>query len=1296
MDSRPAAAESNQSYQQVASWGHISSPSTPQTPAASTSTSSSFTDTPSASPYPPPAYDLLPLLFSQHQAQLLQYNKLIAPGRGGGGLQIPLQPTVLPVSSAQAIAAVAATPPTSSRSSSKVSNKDNRATKQSPATQSCHGTRGPKNTDRSDREGMTRGKDKDTSHNKMPPKQHHPDLAHPLPSRPAQRATHTQQSTASSAAQSSSVPSTPHQRARNLSFESQSREPSPIVAQNQSPRSAYSEPNGGAASLPPRSFPPRPCPYETAPRHFWRRIPYNIGAERLEKCHPDKVKSNLSEDDERKLSTDMRELYDRLLPSPEVKDNRKTLVQKLEVIFNEEWPGHNIRVHLFGSSGNLLWSDDSDVDICITTDWKEMEGVCIIADLLKRRGMEKVVCVSTAKVPIVKVWDPELKLACDMNVNNTLALENTRMVRTYMEIDERVRPLAMVVKYWTRRRVINDAAFSGTLSSYTWICLIIAFLQTRNPPVLPALHQCPTKKLPTTHGHRTDFADDLNQLRGFGDKNKSTLGELLFDFFKFYAHEFDYDEMALSVRLGRLLPKKEKNWHIGTGNQNLCVEEPFNRERNLGNTADDTSFRGIHLELRRAFDLVGEAKLDECCEQYVKPKEVPADPKLFTKPAPRPAIIRSSSQQQSGRGGRNGGGRGNRNHLRNGNSSRRASSSNAYENAQPPSNAFPQPAVVPSSMVTPGDLPWGQYAQHYSYPENMAMLSNALQMQDRLNWYTQYQLTAHQQAVAAHAQRMQASSAQPGERSRTNSFDQPPLTAPPRAEHYVWPLHLQPTFYHHAGFGTYPSSPSAPNAAPEFRRSLHRSSAATEAGSSSGGGTLRSQSQPASRTSGPTGQQAPGYGASAQAINGVPAYIARQANLGAFPVLDDRTDSEADEVSSRALPESPPEEDSAGYLGYFVADSSTPPRKPAQGIPTLGDLSLNRGARRRLSTEGPQSVLDRRLQRTSRSPSPLGHGRAFSVGTNSAPLASAPFSQSNNRAARENTPLVVNGSSFVPSSTMPPGWFNPADDGGFDNPLHISQGQEANGVAPMVPEPLPTRLHMAAETSPPAPERPLVVNGSTQSAGLPPSTAGMQSFGQRMAAGHGPNGMTYTTAFGADKFQNQGQGQGQARGSDLNRQRLAGRNQQAGIAPLDLAVANPALPESQHLSPVYEMRTPSPTVLRRFDAPANHDRVVPVQSANSPEEHRRDHQRPRNLQKPLERNGVGKEGDGGSPVKARQNGTALQEGAPPRAAKGETDNAGAWQKTKSKKKQMDTKAAGTKAPSQSEQPPKNDLERKGG
>lgn len=86
------------------------------------------------------------------------------------------------------------------------------------------------------------------------------------------------------------------------------------------------------------------------------------------------------------------------------------------------------------------------------------------------------VCVSSAKVPIVKIWDPELGLACDMNVNNTLALENTRMVLTYVEIDERVRTLAMIVKHWTRRRTINDAGEQNILIDLHRVPPFFAFL----------------------------------------------------------------------------------------------------------------------------------------------------------------------------------------------------------------------------------------------------------------------------------------------------------------------------------------------------------------------------------------------------------------------------------------------------------------------------------------------------------------------------------------------------------------------------------------------------------------------------------------------------------------------------------------------------------------------------------------------------------------------------------------------------------------------------------------------------
>lgn len=48
-------------------------------------------------------------------------------------------------------------------------------------------------------------------------------------------------------------------------------------------------------------------------------------------------------------------------------------------------------------------------------------------------------------------------LACDINVNNTLALLNTKMIKTYVSIDSRVRPLIMTIKHWTKQRQLNDA-----------------------------------------------------------------------------------------------------------------------------------------------------------------------------------------------------------------------------------------------------------------------------------------------------------------------------------------------------------------------------------------------------------------------------------------------------------------------------------------------------------------------------------------------------------------------------------------------------------------------------------------------------------------------------------------------------------------------------------------------------------------------------------------------------------------------------------------------------------------------
>ncbi|EGX91006.1 PAP/25A-associated [Cordyceps militaris CM01] len=1130
--------------------------------------------------------EYLPLWIPQqsniYHAQLLHYNKLISPARGGG-LQTPPLPPVVTSPSVQAAPR--------SRTSSRASLKDPTPAKSTAS--SGNGNRPSQNSE-NNRLVIT----SQDAPAKMPAKT-------PAESSKnwAQRAA-TLSTSPHGQAHSSSVPSTPHQHARLFSFES--RDPSPNAGTNHSPRSAYSETNSTLPSL--RPLPPRHggCKYETAQINSRRRIPYSVGSDRLEKLDLRTVAPKLGEDEEQKLTKDMNEMYDKLLPTDKVEGNRKRLVQRLEKIFNDEWPGHDIKVHLFGSSGNLLCSDSSDVDICITTPWHEMEGVCMIADLLARRGMEKVVCISAAKVPIVKIWDPKLGLACDMNVNNTVALENTRMVRTYVEADPRVRKLAMIIKYWTRRRIVNDAAFGGTLSSYT----------VQKPD-----------------GSVGDFADNMKKIKGYGNKNKSSEAELLFQFFRFYAHEFDYDKHVLSVRLGRILTKSDKKWNYSMNNQ-LCVEEPFNTLRNLGNTVDEYSFRGLHLELRRAFDLISQGKLPEACEQFVFPKE---EERVWSRPAaqPRPVLVRSSSQSHSGRGGR-GNNRGNRhnNNFRGGGSNRRASSS------------VPAPYdgtmfIAPVNMAQ--DLSWYQNPQFpFQYAQQDLVTQMAYQQQFL---YANSSAFLQHQNIAQQQQRMSgnASAGQPAsDRSRTNSFDTAPTSAPIYA---MYNMGLGHAFYQPVaqGYGTYPSSPvTTSHSTHDFRRSLHRSATA-EAGT-------------------------------------IPSFIS--------------DDTDFDETP-KATAESPTSDD-AQSGGFFMARSLSPTKQRANqqtvasGI-AFGDLASASTGQRRLSTEQlPQTLLDRRMRRVSRSPSPLGHVRAHSVGTSSAPLPSAPFS--GNRDKDNSRPLVVNGSSgkaanYHAAPFIPNPDFTPPTGLGLENALQI-QPPAIN--MPIAPHPASVGLMGTVHMQPFQDYSPIVANGSGKSSKLPP--ADDTSFRERIASMHpyypgfaGPPQDGNLHALGANANVTAG-----SKGSGSGRQRVASRTTSSGlIAPLDLATGDNRLNKASmidmaHLSPVYETRTPSPTMHRKNDSGSTNE--IPlrpkygggVEAKKSPvsEKH-----------PPGQDNQKGKNQKANLPA---QRSNPPRENGHVRAAKSESD--GGWQKAGRRKKAP----SGLNVSGHSEQPPKHESERKGG
>lgn len=858
-------------------------------------------------------------------------------------------------------------------------------------------------------------------------------------------------------------------------------------------------------------------------------------------------------------------------------------------------------------------------------------------------------------------------------------------------------------------------AFGGTLSSYTWICLIIAFLQLRDPPVLPALHQMPYK-MPKPDGYFGEFADNMKKLRGFGNKNKASVAELLFQFFRFYAHEFDYRKHVLSVRHGKLLSKADKGWQL-SNNNDLCVEEPFNTSRNLGNTADEYSFRGLHLELRRAFELISAAKLKEACELYEFPKE---EERVWSRPPPqpRPALIRSASQTHSGRGGRGhhrGGGRHNHNYGRGtGGSNRRASSAVPAYDAH---SMYMQPMMQQ-------DLAWyqsHQFAMPYVQQDLMGYMAYQQENLRQMQMYPQSSsfLQQTQPHTLGQPQRGTNSgstaTASPSNRSRTNSFDTAPLTAPLRPDLYtLYGMNFTPAFYQTMGtpYGTYPSSPATiSGSAQDFRRSLQRTSATDDSGQISTGSSLRSQSQPAARSPSANRPQA----ASARTSQtGTSASVFSPRNAHGVPIPSFMSDDADFDEMPKPVNGSPVSED-GGCPGVFGARSSSPPSHHQQlrwrrqrqqqqssqpsaalvaGNIAFGDIanqSSGPNNRQQLTDQSDQASADRRQ---SRSPSPRGHVRAFSAGSASAALGPGPLAarpSSNNL----SQPLVVNGSGLKHQAMPPAEVASRAGHGAqsttapsFHNPLRIQPVPHLSGYTATNPS---GSSHLAMQDAPPQPlpdAPPVVANGSRPPFGLPPASD--TSFRERIAMMDSYYMDTRPIA--------QAPIASTAHLAPAARQRAMARQPQNGvIAPLDLAVRDPRVERPADmfnlLSPVYEAHGQPPKMARtpntaeRPDATKLHQ--LPTKSLRT-EPARLTLNVDDSAQSPAD--GSKSQKSYKQPPQTTSKSTGPRESGHVRGAK--SDGEGSWQKAaKSKKKPG---SAALQQSGHGEQPPRHEFERKGG
>ncbi|KAL8195967.1 hypothetical protein R6Q57_024967 [Mikania cordata] len=307
-----------------------------------------------------------------------------------------------------------------------------------------------------------------------------------------------------------------------------------------------------------------------------------------------------------RLNAHFLEIYQSLIPPEEEKEKQKQLMALLNKHVTNEWPG--ARLYLYGSCANSFGFSKSDIDVCLAmgdADVDRSEILLKLADILKSDNLENVQALTRARVPIVKLMDPVTGISCDICVNNLLAVINTKLLHDYSKIDVRLRQLAFIVKHWAKSRGINET-YQGTLSSYAYVLMCIHFLQQRTPSILPCLQGMEITYKVNVDNVECSYFDQVDKLQGFGSRNGESISQLVWAFFNYWAYCHDYANDVISIRMGSLLSKREKDWtrRIGNDRHLICIEDPFEVSHDLGRVVDKRSIRVLREEFERAAEIL--------------------------------------------------------------------------------------------------------------------------------------------------------------------------------------------------------------------------------------------------------------------------------------------------------------------------------------------------------------------------------------------------------------------------------------------------------------------------------------------------------------------------------------------------------------------------------------------------------------------------------------------------------------------------------------------------------------------
>ncbi|XP_043942789.1 terminal uridylyltransferase 4 [Protopterus annectens] len=312
---------------------------------------------------------------------------------------------------------------------------------------------------------------------------------------------------------------------------------------------------------------------------------------------------------------------------------RQEIVNQMEKIIQLKLPECTLRI--YGSSLTRFGFNTSDIniDVCFPSTLSQPDVLIQVLETLKNCSLyADVFCDRLGKLPIVCCRCLESGLTCKVSAGNDVAWRTTTLLTALGRLEPTLRPLVLAFRYWAKL-CHTDCQAEGGIPSYSFVLMVIFFLQQRTPKILPAYlgswiegfdlkrvddyylkgieddtyllweyhpsncregkksngnegrsrgnhRKIGTKEAECSESDNYNTSSKEKQGRSsliFETSHEVSLGQLWLELLRFYTLEFAMEEHVISIRVTDHVTREIKGWP----KRRIAVEDPFALKRNI-------------------------------------------------------------------------------------------------------------------------------------------------------------------------------------------------------------------------------------------------------------------------------------------------------------------------------------------------------------------------------------------------------------------------------------------------------------------------------------------------------------------------------------------------------------------------------------------------------------------------------------------------------------------------------------------------------------------------------------------